>query len=168
MSKRPKRILEIETGFEIPDIDMGPDPIPFKEEYIELARNYCSLGANGSDVARFLGVSLSTFESWRKQNKDFNDAVVSGRDYFMTEKVESSLYMLATGYQIEEEKSWCNTSTGEIYTHSSTTHVKPNERAIEFVLRCRKPDRWNPTDKTDNNHNFSGPSKIMFGDTSEK
>jgi len=54
-------------------------PTLYKPEYIELAHNYCLLGATNEVLGNFFGVTRRTIQNWIAAHPDFADAVHRGR-----------------------------------------------------------------------------------------
>jgi hypothetical protein len=54
-------------------------PTSYKPEYIELAHNYCLLGATNEVLAGFFGVTRRTIQNWIATHPDFANAVYRGR-----------------------------------------------------------------------------------------
>ena len=54
-------------------------PTLYKPEYIELAHNYCPLGATNEVLGDFVGVTRRTIRNWIATHLDFADAVRCGR-----------------------------------------------------------------------------------------
>jgi hypothetical protein len=54
-------------------------PTLYKPEYIELAHNYCLLGATNETLGDFFGVTSRTIDNWIATHPDFADAVRRGR-----------------------------------------------------------------------------------------
>jgi hypothetical protein len=54
-------------------------PTLYKPEYIELAHNYCLLGATNETLGDFFGVTRRTLQNWIATHPDFADAVHRGR-----------------------------------------------------------------------------------------
>lgn len=59
---------------------MAGRPTKYKDEYAELARNYCLLGATDPDLQRFFEVSRATINQWKKQFPAFADALNAGKE----------------------------------------------------------------------------------------
>jgi hypothetical protein len=54
-------------------------PTLYRPEYVELAHNYCLLGATNETLAEFFGVARRTIQNWIATHTDFADAVYRGR-----------------------------------------------------------------------------------------
>lgn len=51
----------------------------YRDEYRELAKNYCLLGATDIDLARFFGVTDRTVKTWRRTHPEFAEACEAGK-----------------------------------------------------------------------------------------
>lgn len=54
-------------------------PSDYRDEYAELAKNYCLLGATDVDLAGFFGVTDRTLRTWKKRYPAFADALDAGK-----------------------------------------------------------------------------------------
>lgn len=54
-------------------------PSAYREEYAELARNYCLLGATDVDMAGFFGVTDRTLRTWKTKHPAFTEALEAGK-----------------------------------------------------------------------------------------
>lgn len=70
---------------------MAGRPSKFKPEYVQLAENYCILGATDAEVAAFLGVGLRTLADWKSAHPEFSDAMNTGKEA-ADAKVVGALY----------------------------------------------------------------------------
>ncbi len=50
-------------------------PTDFKNEYVELAYNYCLLGATDKELATFFNVCEATINNWKISNPDFLESI---------------------------------------------------------------------------------------------
>jgi len=86
----------------------------FREDFPDLARKLCLLGAIDRDLARVFEVSERTINNWKRQHPDFAAALKSGKAE-ADGAVAEALYRKA---------------------------VKGEMTAISFWLRNRRPDLW--------------------------
>jgi DNA-binding XRE family transcriptional regulator len=75
---------------------MAGRPSSYKQEYAELAKNYCLLGATDADLAEFLGTTRQTMDKWKKDYPEFAEAVTDGKER-ADSLVARSLYNKAVG-----------------------------------------------------------------------
>ncbi|MBS4052001.1 MAG: helix-turn-helix domain-containing protein [Methylomonas sp.] len=128
----------------------GRPPITFSHYYIELAHNYCLLGATDEQLAQFFNVPESTILKWQKDYPDFSDAIKRGR-ILADMSVAESLYRTCLGYtHTETTTREIRSASGEILsveTVTVTREMPPDTAACIFWLKSRQPDKWR--DKTD-------------------
>ena len=126
-------------------------PTLFKDEYIELAFNYCLLGATDEDLATFFDVQKSTINNWKKDFPSFLDSIKRGKE-LADSKVALSLYNRATGAIINTQQAF-KVKTSTIIdgkkVESETIEIvdlkqeqPPDTTAAIFWLKNRKPDKW--------------------------
>jgi hypothetical protein len=54
-------------------------PSDYRDEYADLAKNYCLLGATDVDLAGFFGVTDRTLRTWKKKYPAFAEALHMGK-----------------------------------------------------------------------------------------
>ena len=128
-------------------------PTDYKEEYNELAFNYCLLGATDANLAEFFNVQESTINNWKKKHPAFLESINRGK-HQADATVAQSLYKRATGYTHPEVKVFNN--QGEIITHEVVKHHAPDPASMFFWLKNRQPKMWR--DKQDIDHTSSDGS----------
>ena len=128
----------------------GGRPTKFKEEYIELAKNYSLLGAIDEEMAEFFNVSVSTFNKWKKDHPKFSESIRSGK-VVADAKVANSLYNRALGYSHPEDKIF--NANGEPLVVPTTKHYPPDTKACEFWLKNRQPDKFKDKHEVDHKNN---------------
>lgn len=96
-------------------------------------------GRTEEQVAKIMGVSISSLRLWKTQKTQFKWSVNEAK-MKADEMVEASLYHKAIGYSHPEEKVFCN--YGVITTHETIKHYPPETNAAIYWLNNRKPDKW--------------------------
>jgi len=66
-------------------------PTDFRVAYVELARNYCLLGATEAELGPLLGVTDRTIRNWKKAHPKFAAAIEEGSKH-ANAKVMGALY----------------------------------------------------------------------------
>jgi hypothetical protein len=110
-------------------------PTLYRPEYVEQVRKLCALGAIDDDIAEFFEVGVRTVKDWRVRYKEFAEACKLGKDV-ADQRVEDSLFRMATGYRIETEKLFCH--NGEIVRGETYENVSPSASAAIFWLKNRQ------------------------------
>lgn len=139
----------------------GGRPTMYKDEYAELAYNYCLLGAIDSELAGFFGVSETTINNWKNEHEDFSLALKKGKQ-IADAKVAQALFHRATGYSHEDVD--IKVIEGEIVQTPLTKYYPPDATSAIFWLKNRQPTKWR--DKQDIQH--SGSISTMSDDDLEK
>ena len=127
--------------------DLGGRPTTYRPEFVELARNYASLGATNFEIAGFLGVCQSTFYTWKSAHPDFAAALKVGADV-ADQRVEDALYHRALGYSHDAVK--IHVVDKAVVETPYVEHFPPDTQAASLWLRNRRPDKWR--DKVDHEH----------------
>ena len=125
----------------------GGRPTKYKEEYTELAYNYCLLGATDSDLASFFDVEESTINNWKINHPQFLESLKRGKQQ-ADAQVAKSLFHRATGYSHPETK--IATTDGQITDSKEfEKHYAPDPTAAIFWLKNRQPDMWRDKQQTE-------------------
>lgn len=117
------------------DAPMGR-PTSYRKEYVELARNYCLLGATNKILGEYFGVTDRTITTWMLQYDEFDAAVKSGRAKADSE-VAASCFKRAVGYSYVQQHI---NKKGDLIT--LRTEMPPDVHAQIFWLTRRQRDLW--------------------------
>lgn len=116
----------------------------FREEFPDLARKLCLLGAIDRDLARIFEVSERTITNWKHRHPEFAAALKSG-------------------------KAEADGAVAEALYHKA---VKGEMSAISFWLRNRRPDLWRdrpePAGRPDKAKRFASPELAGPGKAAER
>lgn len=128
-------------------------PTKYKPEFSRLAQKMTRLGATNMEVADALEINVLTLYRWSATNKEFCNALKVGKEE-ADERVESSLYVRATGYSHEE--THVSNFQGQITLTPMVKYYPPDATSMIFWLKNRRPKQWR--DKQD--HELSGTVEI--------
>ena len=116
------------------------------KEKLFLIENWAKEGLTNADIAKKLGIAMSTFCEYQNKYSEFKEALKKGKEIIDYE-VENALLKKALGYSYEEktyEKEY-NELIGE-YAETLTKRVikevAPDTTAQIFWLKNRKPELW--------------------------
>ncbi len=114
---------------------------------------FAKQGLTDAQIAKHMGVTVSTLNNYKKQYSKINEALKNGGEYVDT-KIENALIKRAIGYEYTEQvmERVLNKETGEyefVLTKEMKKEVKPDISAQVFWLKNRRPDIWK--DKQDLN-----------------
>lgn len=116
-------------------------------------------GLTLEDIARKLGVALSSFCDYKNKFPELSEALKRGQEVADVE-VENALFKRAVGYQFvevtEEPKTVLDEETGEpktvmVETKRVTKEVQPDVTAQIFWLKNRRPEIWRDKKELDAN-----------------
>jgi hypothetical protein len=114
-------------------------PTSCKPEYIELAHNYCLLGATNEVLGDFFGVTSRTVDNWTATHPDFADAVYRGRAV-ADARVVRTLFDHACGFSHQVSRT--TLYQGVEHTITNTVSYPPDTQACMFWLRNRQHEYW--------------------------
>jgi len=113
------------------------------------------------DIARKLGVAMSSFSEYKNKYPELAEALKKGQEVADIE-VENALFKRALGYRYDEvtreAAKELDQETGEyktvmVETKRVTKEVQPDVTAQIFWLKNRRPDKWR--DKQEIGHSGS-------------
>lgn len=126
-------------------------PSSYKEEYADLAFNYCLLGAKDDDLAIFFDTSEVTINSWKQKHPEFVKSLKRGKEQ-ADAKVASSLYHRAKGVFINTQQAiklkdvkyikGNRIETERIEIVELKQEQAPDTTAAIFWLKNRNPKNW--------------------------
>ena len=119
-------------------------PTKYVSSMCAKAKELASRGYYNQKIAEELGISNSTLHLFMLNHPSFSDAIKQGKA-IADEKVELTLYEMATGYSHRVEKPMVvGTGMGEsmVEVVEYTERIPPNMTAIIFHLKNRKPQEW--------------------------
>lgn len=129
----------------------GGRPTAFKDEYVELAYNYCLLGATDSELASFFGVVESTINKWKKDHSKFSESIKKGKEQ-ADALIARRLFDRAYGATIKTQQAFKvkNVSwQGDKRVETETIEIVelqqeqvPDTTAAIFWLKNRRPNAW--------------------------
>lgn len=93
-------------------------------------------GVIDEDIAKKLGVAISTFHNYKKQFPELMDSLKKGKEV-IDRQVENALLKSALGFHYHEEMV---TNQGDVV--EVTKFERPNTTAQIFWLKNRKPEAW--------------------------
>ncbi len=117
----------------------GGRPTKYKPEYVKIAQAMAKLGATDVDVARALGVAVSTVSLWKVQHQEFSEALTVSKETADKNVVES-LYKRAMGYTVTEDE--VKVVGGKIQRVQVTKHYPPDPTSMIFWLKNRDSKNW--------------------------
>jgi hypothetical protein len=114
-------------------------------------RYLCARGFINNEIAKALGVGVSTLEGWIRNNEELREAMEKGKSE-ADDLVEQSLFKAATGYKIRD--TYFTQYQGAIISEEYDKEVGPNVTAAIFWLKNRRRAQW--ADVHNVNHKHSG------------
>lgn len=113
------------------------------KKYIPEITEWIREGVPRVEVAKRLGIGYATFLTWSRKYKEFGDAVDLGIELSLDD-IEASLYLSCKPQRLSEE--WYDES-GNL-TKKFIKTIPANQRAIEYNLNNRRPDKWKADTKS--------------------
>lgn len=110
---------------------------------------------NISDIASLMGISVSTFYEWKKNNPEIEAAFEEGRRV-LDEKVENSFFDMCVGFTKTVKKVFklrrkeynengkVIAEYEELVDREEEEYIPPSVAAQKFYLCNRMPDRYRP------------------------
>ena len=136
---------------------MAGRPSKYDKSYIDLAYNYCLLGADDNFLAKAFGVNVDTIYEWKKKHREFSESIKRGKEIADGE-IAASLFKRAKGFDYEEEtlellgkNKKAQTPEGEtivtsvqklVVTKRVLKYMPPDPLSAIFWLKNRQPQFW--------------------------
>ena len=131
---------------------MAKSKWPNVKEKLFLIEMWCREGFLEKEIARKLGISISTFEDYKIKHPEFLNALKRGKE-IVDYEVEDSLYKKCVGCYVKEDRAF---KCKEVYydnegrrcerevvkTVEVDTFIPPDTTAIAIWLNNRKSDKW--------------------------
>jgi hypothetical protein len=127
-------------------------PSLYKPEYITQAAKLCDLGATDQELADFFEVHVATLNRWKLEFPEFCASIRAAKEN-ADERVERSLYQMATGYEYTEQqaiKIKLEQYKEEVEVVDVLRHKPAETPAAIFWLKNRRKDTWR--DKVEQEH----------------
>jgi hypothetical protein len=131
----------------------GGRPTVYKPEILDEVKEMAVSGATDVEIADYLEVSVQTLYNWRAKYPEFLEALKSGKEE-ADERVVSSLYKRATGFEHESVKIFCN-KDGEVTQVPFREYIPPDTTAAIFWLKNRRKDEWRDKSEIDMTGNLA-------------
>ena len=117
----------------------GGAPTKYLKKYAKEVYKLCLLGAIDKEMADFFEVAESTFYLWKKEHKEFSEAISKGK-IAADAQVAEKLFKRALGYSHRETKLF--QYEGKIISKNITKHYPPDVTAIKYWLNNRQRHKW--------------------------
>ncbi len=125
---------------------------PEVKDRIDEIAAWCRAGMLEKDIAKKLGISVSTFETYKNNHPELLESLKSNEEG-ANDLVENALYKKCIGSTYEEEVAFkCKSvyyddqdrrcEEEEIKTTTVTKYLPPETMAQIIWLNNRRPDRW--------------------------
>lgn len=122
------------------------------KEKLFLIQMWCREGMLEKDIAKNLGVAISTFEKYKLKYPELKEALKKGKE-IVDYEVENSLYKKCIGHYAKEGKAfkckevyWDENGNKcereEVKTVEVDIFIPPDTTAIAIWLNNRKPQDW--------------------------
>lgn len=132
-------------------------PTKYKDEYAELAYNYCLLGATDAELGVFFDVCEATINNWKLEFPEFLESLKRGK-IMADAKVAQSLFHRATGYSCPDLD--IKMYEGEIIETPFVKHYPPDTTSMIFWLKNRQPEKWREKREPSDNDNDQDVSPV--------
>lgn len=115
--------------------------------HLEHIKNAVAAGATDAEIAKSLGINVSTLCEWKNKHPEFKEAFSRGRKEVVIE-IKAALLKKALGFEYEEErKSGKKDKNGEniVYIEKYKRYCPPSETAARMLLN-NYDSEWIDTD----------------------
>jgi hypothetical protein len=137
----------------------------WNDRYFDLVYRLAMLGATERVMAMSCGVSVATIAKWKRENPEFNLAIMKGTTEEDMNLVEV-LHRAAKGYEREEEV--VTNYKGEITVTKVKKYYKPDTWALLKILALKERAMWSETQRIDITNNINITKLDLSGYTTEE
>ncbi len=141
-------------------------PTKYNAEYhVPWIKGLAQKGYTVKEIARDIGVAVSTVSKWIAENEELSEAIKKGRR-FADSQVEMSLYQRAIGCKITKKRTVIQAGgNGEqkpARVEILEEEIPPDVTACIFWLKNRDPESWRDKHDIDlNNDNWTEALKSL-------
>lgn len=111
------------------------------EDGIQLVTSWRRNGITLNEIRERIGIAQGTFDAWRQESKELDDALMLTDD-LVDGMVEGSLFKRAMGYDYEEETYTIDETGRKVLARVVRKHVPADVKAIAMWLYNRRQDFW--------------------------
>lgn len=133
-------------------------PTKYKEEFNELAYNYCLLGATDAELGEFFDVDERTINNWKIDYPEFFQSIKKGKQ-IADAKVAQALFHRATGYSHEDVD--IKVIEGNIVQTPLVKYYPPDATSAIFWLKNRQPTKWRDKQVTEHEGQITVETKPL-------
>ena len=110
---------------------------------LHLIEKWARDGLREDQIARNLGISVSTLETYKQNHLELLKSLKKGKESLITE-LENALIKKALGYDYEEKKVYTKTESGQSVTYTEITkkHQPPDTGALFGLLKNKDPEHY--------------------------
>lgn len=117
------------------------------KDKLDLVEGWKRDGLTDEQIANNFGVNFKTLLKWKREKKDFMEAIKKGKEVSDYE-LENALHNRAIGYYYTEETV---TNAGELVEIKKYEHANPT--SLIFALKNRLPAKYRDKVEQDITHN---------------
>jgi hypothetical protein len=148
-------------------------PSLYQPDYPEQARKLCLLGLTNDELAEFFCVNVDTIHEWKKQHKDFSDAISAGK-LKADADVAAKLHERAMGAEWSEDQAFKLKrveyldngrkirEVEEVIVVQVRRAAPPDTPALSLWLRNRQPARWRDKPEPSDDDAQAQPIKVAL------
>jgi len=132
---------------------------PLTEKTRQRILEAAAKGSTDVEIRKALKVSTTIWYRWLSEDGDLSDDMHDARLPALAE-IEAALYKRAIGYSyVETTAESRDTPQGEVTVVKNVTkQLAPDVTAQQFILQNRRPDRWRPPIKIEDD----GGGKVAY------
>lgn len=120
---------------------MAKSKWPQVKDKLALVEKWARDGLDEKQIAKNLGISKSTMETYKKEHLDFLDSIKRGKEPFIAE-VENALAKRALGFFYEDSKTYIKEEDGKEvrYQEIQRKYQPPDVGACSIILKNKDKD----------------------------
>lgn len=132
----------------------------YQKAFATKAKKMMANGAIHTEVAKALGIGLTTLYHYQNTQPEFAEALKAGGK-LADDRVEAALHQTAVGYHIDTEKVAYDSRSGIWVRTDTTTYIQPSMPAQAFWLKNRRKEEWRDKQEHEVGGLDGGPIEIV-------
>jgi transcriptional regulator with XRE-family HTH domain len=130
-----------------------------EEDKLTLLEGWARDGLTYEQIAKNMGIGLTTLKEWRKKEPTISSVLKKGREVIDFE-VENALLKKALGYTVTLNKQKV-TKDGDVVDIQEDVYIAPDTTAQIFWLKNRKKEQWREKQEYNNDEELSKLDKLL-------
>lgn len=114
---------------------LNRERIHYQKTFATIARGMVLRGWNQKMIAEAFGVSEATVSQWKKQHREFREAISSGKEQLIAKAVAVGFDLATGAYRQGKTELFYDSKTGKIQERQTKDTLPPNPTLLKYYLQ---------------------------------